>query len=307
MPAFLSRTDKFRLAAVADADPARLRRAGRLLPDIKTYSGARDLFSKEDRLDFAVIDTPVARRTEHILLALGNRAHVLCERPLCLSVRDWDRVRKEAARRERCAFTVNALQKCPQLLALRHALDEKLLGRISYAAVEILRRPEEGGEGILAQCGWDAAVLVRELVRKKPVSLAAKLGFGRGGAGAGPEESADIQLHFPEAAAHLHLSLKHHADRFRAVICGDAGLAELADDLITINIKGLSADTLRFRENVPAGPAAPAAMAAVLDDFLLALSDVKLRDANIEEAGDCVRILMNAVYSNSVNSAAVPL
>ncbi len=273
LPAFLSRPDKFRLAAVADADPERLRRAGLQLPDIRTYAGARDLFSKEERLDFAVIDTPRARRTEHILMALDNRAHVLCERPLCLSVRDWDRVRKEAARLDRCAFTANALQKCPQLLTVRRALDAGLLGPVSYAAVEIARRPAERTGGILADCGWDAAWLLRELVRKKPGSLAAKLAFAGGLEESGNEEAADLQLHFDGAAAHAHLSSRHHADGFRAVVRGPAGLIELDGDLVRLDIKGLPPETIRFRETVPAGPAAPAAMAAVLDDFLLAAAE----------------------------------
>lgn len=307
MPAFLARGDALRLRAVADADPARLRRAAAQLADIRTYASAKDLFSKEDDLDLAVIDTPTARRTEHILLALGNKAHVLCERPLCLSIRDWDSIRKEAARRDRCAFTVNALQKCPQLSTVRRVLDEKLLGRVSYAAVEILRRPGNAKAGILAEAGWDAACLARELLRRKPRSLAARLSFSPEDAERRNEEAADVQLHFDGAAAHLHLSRKHHADGFRALVCGTAGLLELKDDAIAMNIKGVPPETIRFKENVPAGPAAPAAMSAVLDDFLAAAADPARREKNITEAGDCVRMLMNIFYSNSVNSAAVPL
>lgn len=307
VPALLARGDALRLAAVADADPARLRRAAAQLGDIRTYAASKDLFSKEDSLDFVVIDTPTARRTEHILRALGNKAHVLCERPLCLSIRDWDRIRKEAARQDRCAFTVNALQKCPQLSAVRRALDAKLLGRVSYAAAEILRRPEDGKEGILAEAGWDAACLVRELVRQKPRSLAARLSFSPEDAEKRNEEAADVQLHFDSAAAHLHLSRKHHARRFRAAVCGTAGRLELNDDTIEMNIQGVPPETIRFSENVPAGPAAPAAMAAVLDDFLAAAADPARREENIAEAGDCVRILMNIYYSNASNSAAVPL
>ncbi|MBU2573774.1 MAG: Gfo/Idh/MocA family oxidoreductase [Elusimicrobia bacterium] len=307
IPAFLSRPDKFRLAAVADADPARLEKANGLLTGVKTYARAGDMFSKEERLDFTVIDSPAARRAEHILNALGNRTHVLCEKPLCLSIKDWDRIRSEAARQNCCVFTVNALKKCPQLLTVKKALDEKFLGPVSYAGIQLLRTPAESAEGILAECGWDAACLIQEMIRKEPRSLAAKLMFCRAGENAKTEEAADIQLHFEGAAAHIHLSRKHHADGFRAVICGTRGLIELKDDLIILDIKGLPAETIRFRENIPTGPAAPACMAAVLDDFLLELADPELRGANLKEAKDCVRIIKNAFYSDSMNSAAVPL
>ena len=308
IPAFLSRPDKFRLAAVADADPGRLARAGAHLPAVRTYAAAADLFSREERLDFIVIDSPADRRAEHVLSALGNSAHVLCEKPLCLSIKDWDRIRKEAARRNLCVFTADALKKCPQLVTVRKTLDQKLLGRVSYAEIQILRQPAEGAAGILAECGWDAAALAREMIRKEPGSLAARLGWDR----AEPKseriaESADIQLHFEGAAAHIHLSRRHHADRFRAVVCGTGGLIELCNDLITLDIKGLPAETIRYREDVPSGPASPAAMAAVLDEFLLEIADEGLRGANIAEAKNCVRIINNAFYSDSLNSAAVPL
>ncbi|MBI4802587.1 MAG: Gfo/Idh/MocA family oxidoreductase [Elusimicrobia bacterium] len=307
IPAFLSRPDEFRLAAVADADPRRLEKADRLLAGVKTYARAGELFSKEERLDFTVIDSPSARRAEHILLALGNKVHVLCEKPLCLSIKDWDRIRREAAKQNCCVFTVNVLKKCPQLLTIKKVLDEKFLGRVSYAGIHILKTPAESAEGILAECGWDAAFLIQELVRKEPRSLAARLMFRSAGESAKTGDAADIQLHFEDASAHIHLSRKHHADRFRAVVCGTGGLIELNGDLIILDLKGLPAETIRFRENVPTGPAAPASMAGVLDEFLLEIAEPDLRGTNLKEAKNCVRIINNVFYSDSVNSAAVPL
>jgi len=295
LPALTAQKENFDICAVCDPSPERLEKAKTLMPDARFYDSPKALFSKEERLDLAVIASPAGRHAEHAMLALGNRAHVLCEAPLCLSMKELDRLWSESVGTDRCVFTVHGLERSPQLITLKRVIGEKLLGRISYASLVFLRR-SPAGAGILADCGWQASWLAGELFGSEPISLAARL----------QSSAAVCQLHFPDGAAHIRLAAGSHADLTKALLCGDKGLAQLDEDLLTLDLKDLGTETVRFKERFSDGPRT-AWLAGALRDFLSAVKDPALREKNFRETKNCVKFLKNSAYSDSINSAAVPL
>lgn len=301
LPAFAAQKETFDICAVCDPSAERLEKAGALLPGARLYGSPKALFSKEERLGLAVIASPAGRHAEHAMLALGNRAHVLCEAPLCLSMKELDRLWSESVRADRCVFTVHGPEHSPQLITLKRVIGEKLLGTVSYASLIFLRRgPAE--TGILADRGWLASYLAGELLGGEPLSLAARLQSAEGGKSA----AAVCQLHFPGGAAHIRLASGCHADRTKALVCGDKGAAQLDEDLLTLDLKELGPETIRFKERFSDGPRS-GWLAGALKDFLAAVNDPALREKNFRETKNCVKFLKNAAYSDSINSAAVPL
>ena len=305
LPAFAARKRDIDICAVCDPSAERLEKAAALMPSARRYKIPGTLFSEEDCLDFAVISGPAGLRAGHIMAALGNRLHVFCGRPLCLSMKDLDLIWAESFRAGRCVFTVHGPERSPQVLTLKKVIREKLLGRVSYAALSFLRTGRTEA-GILADCGWQAAYLAGELLGGEPVSLSARLQSGEDAETGNTVETVCCQLHFSGAAAHIHLTSKSHADRTGILVCGDKGLANLEEDLLTLDLKGLAPETIKFNERLSDGPG-PEWIKASLEDFLAAAKDPALREKNLRESKNCLKFLKNSAYSNSINSATVPL
>ncbi|OGS28583.1 MAG: hypothetical protein A2218_05065 [Elusimicrobia bacterium RIFOXYA2_FULL_53_38] len=305
LPAFTAPKGAFDICAICDPSAEKLEKAKTLMPGARLYKSPQELFSKEERLDFALIASAAGHHAEHAAMALGNRLHVLCEAPLCLSMRDLDNLWSESVRADRCVFTFHGLEHSPQILTLKRILGEKILGRISYAALVFLRR-RSPDTGILTPCGWQAAYLACMLLGKEPCSLAASLQppetVEAGGFGA----AAACQIHFPGGAAHIRLAAGSHSDRTKALLCGDNGTAQLDEDTLTLDLRDLAPETIKFKERFSDGPR-PGWLAGALNDFQAAINDPALREKNFRETKNCVKFIKNSSYSASMNSAAVPL
>jgi len=305
LPAFTAQKETFDICAVCDPSSEKLEKAKTLIPGARLYKSSQELFSKEERLDFAVIASAAGHHAEHAALALGNRLHVLCGAPLCLSMRDLDNLWSQSVRADRCVFTIHGFEHSPQILTLKRIIGGKILGRISYAALVFLRR-RCADTGILTSCGWQAAYLACALLGKEPCSLAAKLQPPETGEAGSFGAAAACQLHFPGGAAHIRLAAGSHSDRTKALLCGDKGTAQLDEDILTLDLKDLAPETIKFKERFSDGPR-PEWLAGALKDFQAAINDPSLRGKNFRETKNCVKFIKNSSYSDSINSAAVPL
>ena len=61
---------------------------------IPLFSSLDEFYSKGNKADIALIVTPIAFHTEHIIKALENGSNVVCEKPLCADKNDIDRLIK---------------------------------------------------------------------------------------------------------------------------------------------------------------------------------------------------------------------
>ncbi|MFD0436605.1 Gfo/Idh/MocA family protein [Streptomyces chartreusis] len=90
LPALRSHADRAELVAAVDVDPARLAAFRELAGDGVTGYTSTDEMLDAVRPDLVLIGTPPSLHREQTIAALGAGAWVLCEKPLCLSLAEYD-------------------------------------------------------------------------------------------------------------------------------------------------------------------------------------------------------------------------
>lgn len=90
LPALRSHADRAELVAAVDVDPARLAAFRELAGDGVTGYTSTDEMLDAVRPDLVLIGTPPSLHREQTIAALKAGAWVLCEKPLCLSLAEYD-------------------------------------------------------------------------------------------------------------------------------------------------------------------------------------------------------------------------
>ena len=96
----------------------------------KVYTDFDKMLISESDLDVISICTPNGLHAEHSIKAFRKGFHVLCEKPMAISVYDCGEMIKEAERANRRLFVVKQNRYNPPVHALKQALDENRLGKI---------------------------------------------------------------------------------------------------------------------------------------------------------------------------------
>ena len=112
--------------------------------DARPYTSMEDLLANERHVEIVSICTPNGLHTAHSLLALKAGKHVLCEKPLCLTVKDAMKMVEAAAFYERKLFVVKQNRYNPPVEAVKQLLKEDKLGKIlSFQINCFWNRPRE--------------------------------------------------------------------------------------------------------------------------------------------------------------------
>jgi UDP-N-acetyl-2-amino-2-deoxyglucuronate dehydrogenase len=117
------------LHAVCDKIESRANQIG-LKYGSKVYTDFDDLLFNEKELDVISICTPNGLHAEHSIKAFRHGIHVLCEKPMAISVFDCGEMIKEAEKANRRLFVVKQNRYNPPVRAIKEALDENRLGKI---------------------------------------------------------------------------------------------------------------------------------------------------------------------------------
>jgi predicted dehydrogenase len=117
------------LAAVCDIIPQKAvalsgEFGGRVFLDIN------DLLSTEKKLDVVAICTPNGMHADHTIASLQAGSHVLCEKPLSITVNDAKKMIGTAAQCQRKLFVVKSTRYNPALIELKKLIEEKKLGQL---------------------------------------------------------------------------------------------------------------------------------------------------------------------------------
>jgi predicted dehydrogenase len=107
------------------------------------YETIEELLQEENGVDVVSICTPNGLHAEHTIKSLQARKHVLCEKPLCLTIAAaWQIIETEKFCRRKL-FVVKSTRYNPLLQELKKAIQEKSLGRIySFQLSCIWNRPD---------------------------------------------------------------------------------------------------------------------------------------------------------------------
>jgi len=94
------------------------------------YTDFSELLKSESELDVISVCTPNGLHAEHSIMAFRNGLHVLCEKPMSISVYDCGEMIKEAEKANKRLFVVKQNRYNPPVSAIKKALDENRLGRV---------------------------------------------------------------------------------------------------------------------------------------------------------------------------------
>ncbi|MCX6327621.1 MAG: Gfo/Idh/MocA family oxidoreductase [Bacteroidia bacterium] len=96
----------------------------------KVYYNIDDLLLNEKEIDVVSICSPNGLHSEHSIKVFRKGFHVLCEKPMAISVFDCGEMIKEAERANKRLFIVKQNRYNPPVQAIKEALDENRLGKI---------------------------------------------------------------------------------------------------------------------------------------------------------------------------------
>lgn len=118
----------YQVAAVVDADPARRAEAVQRF-GCAAYSEFEELLA-DPNVELVVVALPSHRHTEATLAALAVGKHVICEKPMAITLPDADRM-VEAARAAGRVLTVFQQRRYnPDFVKVREVIASGLLGRV---------------------------------------------------------------------------------------------------------------------------------------------------------------------------------
>ncbi len=96
----------------------------------RAYYSIDELLKNENNIDVVSICSPNGLHAEHAIKAFRKGMHVLCEKPMAISVFDCGEMIKEAERANKRLFIVKQNRYNPPVKAVKELLDEGQLGKI---------------------------------------------------------------------------------------------------------------------------------------------------------------------------------
>src|SRR5216684_5301038 len=182
--------DNINISVVHDPVSERRHEAIRQIKSVRVYDDL-GLMLDGEAVDFADIASPPALHADSIRAALNAGAHVLVEKPICLTLDDFRDLMRLAAEKRRVLMCVHNWKYAPPYAAARLAIAAGRLGNIRFMSIDRLRTEPAGaggaggkwrasaqsGGGILVDHGWHVFYLMRWLLGGvEPISISARLG-----------------------------------------------------------------------------------------------------------------------------------
>jgi UDP-N-acetyl-2-amino-2-deoxyglucuronate dehydrogenase len=118
-----------RLIAVCDIDAIKAQQLADKY-SVPYYTNHNELLSKENGIQVIAVCTPNGLHARHSIDSLHAGFHVICEKPMALSVKDCNDMIEAADKASRKLFVVKQNRFNPPVIAVKKLIEEKKLGRI---------------------------------------------------------------------------------------------------------------------------------------------------------------------------------
>jgi predicted dehydrogenase len=118
-----------KLIAVCDIDAEKAKNLADKY-QANAYASSNEMLDKEKSIDVVSICSPNGLHAVHTIESLRAGFHVLCEKPMALSVQDCEEMIKEAEKANRRLFIVKQNRFNPPVAAIKRIIDEGKLGKI---------------------------------------------------------------------------------------------------------------------------------------------------------------------------------
>ncbi len=119
-----------KLVAVCDVDSNKAKDLAAKYPGCVFYADMAEMLALHPEVHLVSICTPNGLHASQTIACFRAGKHVLCEKPMALSVHDCGEMIKEAEKANRRLFIVKQNRFNPPVAALKHLLEEKRLGKI---------------------------------------------------------------------------------------------------------------------------------------------------------------------------------
>src|SRR6266404_4504729 len=119
--------DNVSLSVVHDPISERRHEAIRLIKSVRVYDDLGLMLDGESP-DFVDIASPPANHAESVRAALNAHAHVIVEKPLCLTLAEFDELAELAAKEARVLMCVHNWKYAPAYAVAREAIKADRLG-----------------------------------------------------------------------------------------------------------------------------------------------------------------------------------
>ena len=117
------------LVAVCDVDPKKSDAMASSM-QAKAYYSLDELLKNEKEVDLVSVCTPNGLHAEHSIQSLKAGVHVLCEKPMALSVHDCGEMIKTAESNNRRLFIVKQNRFNPPIIEVKKLIDQGKLGKL---------------------------------------------------------------------------------------------------------------------------------------------------------------------------------
>jgi predicted dehydrogenase len=105
----------------------------------KAYYDLDAMLNAEQGVDVVAICSPNGLHATHSIKALNKKFHVLCEKPMAISVNDCGEMIKAAERNNKRLFAIKQNRFNPPVAAIKEVIEEGRLGKIY--SVQLLLEP----------------------------------------------------------------------------------------------------------------------------------------------------------------------
>ena len=272
------------IGAIHDPISERRHEAIRLIKNVRVYDDL-ELMLDGEAPDFVDVASPPGMHHAAARAALRAGAHVLVEKPLALTLADFDELAAIAAEKRRVLMCVHNWKYAPAYAAARRAIEAGRLGEIRFMSIDRLRTEPAGaggsggkwrasaasGGGILIDHGWHVFYLMYWMLGgESPVSISARL---ESPAGVDVDDVADVRVGFGAGrVARAHLSWRAPVRRTSAVIYGERASIEIEGDRVRLTDRSGKAEDLSVAD-IPDDSYHSAWFGGVADEFERAVSE----------------------------------
>jgi predicted dehydrogenase len=238
--------DNVAIGAIHDPISERRHEAIRLIKNVRVYDDL-ELMLDGEAPDFVDVASPPGLHHEAARAALLAGAHVIVEKPLALSLAEFDQLAGLAAEKHRVLMCVHNWKYAPAYAVARRAIEAGRLGAIRFISIDRLRTQPAGaggsggkwrasaasGGGILIDHGWHVFYLMHWLMGgDSPVSISARL---ESPSGVEADDVADLRIRFASGAfSRAHLSWRAPVRRTSALIYGEIATLEIEGDRVLL-------------------------------------------------------------------------
>ncbi|MGD0072789.1 MAG: Gfo/Idh/MocA family oxidoreductase [Candidatus Binataceae bacterium] len=331
LPGWRTRPD-VEIVAVHEPLAERRHEALKLIRNVRVYEDL-ELMLNGEHLDFLDIASPPAYHPAAARLALEAGVHVLIEKPLCLSLEEFDRLAALAASRNRTLFCVHNWKHAPAYRLAGELVAQDRLGALRYVSLIRLRTEQArgvsevsthgssashpsttpwrlsaaSGGGILIDHGWHIFYLMHWLMgHRAPETISARLGVDRE---SGIDEVADLGIGFGDGRiGYVHLSWRAPVRRTSAMLYGSKAILEIEGDHVILTSQSGKREDLSVAD-APDDSYHSAWFGNLAAEFESVLTGANPRAAasNIIEARTALVLILAARQSNDSDGSSIDL